>query len=292
MNNTVTSVQTANNVNPQDLVQALNAAYADYYVPIYLTPQTFRDLVTRESIQLEHSQVALHGEEIIGMGLMGVRGSHGWIGGVGVVPAYRRQGVSRVVMQHLIEAGRHIGLDTLQLEVITRNKPALGLYRSLDFNTTHGLLVLVCEQAYTSLPPERVAPEVHISAEPAERLLSRLEEFPSAVRPWQREVEAQRIMLPHLKAFAARRADGSLAGACIYRNNGMRFDIIDLAASAPRVGRALAVHLLRAAPGTSFSYLNVAEDDPLLTDLLQIGFQRSISQLEMVLPLDPETQSA
>lgn len=292
MNQPVTNIQPASEVSQQALLLALNAAYADYFVPIYLTPQSFRDLVTRESIRLECSRAAVDGEEVIGTGLMGVRGAHGWIGGVGVVPAHRQHGIAREVMQHLIEAARQIGLSTLQLEVITRNKPALALYRSLDFNTIRELLVLVCEQAYTSVPPERIAPEILIGAEPANLLLARLEELPAATRPWQREIDAQRIVLPSLKALAARRADGSLAGVCIYRRSGTRIDLIDLAASAPRIGRALAVHLLRSAPGASFSYLNVADGDPLLTDLLQIGFKRSISQLEMVLPLDPETQSA
>ena len=38
------------------------------------------------------SRVAMHDDTVVGMGLLGVRQQRGWIGGMGVVPHYRRQG--------------------------------------------------------------------------------------------------------------------------------------------------------------------------------------------------------
>ncbi|HOA22642.1 MAG TPA: GNAT family N-acetyltransferase [Aggregatilineales bacterium] len=289
MNHAEITIRPVAAVGQSSFINALNAAYADYFVPIYLTTQSFRDLVERESVRLDASQAALSGDEVVGTGLLGVRDLRGWIGGLGVVPASRRKGVARLLMNALIEAGRELGLESIQLEVITQNEPARRLYDSLGFETLRELHVLVCREPTTQLSANQIAPEVRISAEPPARLLPHLAMLPAARRPWQRELEAHRAALSGLRGLAARTRLGEVVGVCLYRSDSLRHDIVDLAATSPRVGLATAVHLLRQSPGATFTYLNVAEDDPLLPDLLQIGFQTSLSQYEMLLPLTPET---
>jgi len=278
MNHAEITIRPVAAVGQSSFINALNAAYADYFVPIYLTTQSFRDLVERESVRLDASQAALSGDEVVGTGLLGVRDLRGWIGGAG-----------RLLMNALIEAGRELGLESIQLEVITQNEPARRLYDSLGFETLRELHVLVCREPTTQLSANQIAPEVRISAEPPARLLPHLAMLPAARRPWQRELEAHRAALSGLRGLAARTRLGEVVGVCLYRSDSLRHDIVDLAATSPRVGLATAVHLLRQSPGATFTYLNVAEDDPLLPDLLQIGFQTSLSQYEMLLPLTPET---
>lgn len=288
MTHDITAIRPAAEVDLQEYVQTLNAAYADYFVPIYLTPQSFRNLVERESIRLEASQAALYGGEVVGTGLLGVRGRRGWIGGLGVVPAHRRCGLGRRLMEALLDAGRALGLESVQLEVITRNAPAKALYDALGFETRRELRVLTCAEPSAHTPPERLAPGLTFSVEKPARLLPALERLAAVPRPWQRELAAQEIILPELKAVAARGEGGEIVGVCLYRDDGFRRDVTDLAADEPRTGRALAAYLLWQSPGHAVSYLNVPQDDPLLPELLQLGFQTSLSQYEMFLPLGGE----
>lgn len=290
MNHAEITIRPVAAISQNSFIGALNAAYADYFVPIYLTPQSFRDLVQRESVRLDASQAALSGDEVVGTGLLGVREPRAWVGGLGVVPACRRKGVARLLMQALIEASRKLGLESVQLEVISHNQPAKRLYDSLGFETLRVLHVLACKEPTTRLSARHIAPEVRIGSEPAARLMPHLAMLPAATRPWQRELEAHRVVLPSLRGLAARSQSGEVVGVCLYRSDSTRIDIADLAATTPRVGLALAVHLLRQSPGAVFSYLNVAEEDPILPDLLQIGFQTSLTQYEMRLPLNPETR--
>src|SRR5688572_8258724 len=135
-------IQPASEVPLHELVRALNLAYADYYVHISHTVDSFRSLTTRESVRLDGSVAAMSGQRIIGMGLLAVREDRGWIGGVGVLPRHRHQGVGRIVMHSLIEQGQRLGLSTLQLEVIRQNTNAYALYESLDFEAVRELLVM------------------------------------------------------------------------------------------------------------------------------------------------------
>lgn len=281
-----TQLLPASDVPEGDFIQALNAAYADYFVPIHLNSHSFRDLVNQESVRLDASRAAVIGDEVVGTALLGVRGARGWAGGVGVIPAHRRRGVARALMASVIEAGRALGLESIQLEVITANKPAHALYDSLGFETIRELLVLTCANDGGTPPAGQIAPTIRIAAGKPARLLPALAELPAPVRPWQRETTAHEAKLPALRALAAYELGGDLAGVCIFRQDSFRQDVLDLAATSPDAGTALAAHLLRQSPGLTVTYLNVPEEDPLLPGLRVLGFQQVLSQFEMVLPLN------
>ncbi len=276
----------ASEVDRHAFLSAINSAYRDYFIPIQLTPSSFSELVRRESVSLEASWAAVSGGRVVGMGLLGVRGRRGWIGGMGVVPSFRRQGIARLIMQSLLSRARELGLETLQLEVITQNQAAFSLYKSVGFHTRRRLSVLSGRMADLKDAPYIATHDVSISFEPPADLLDALLELPAPEPPWQREVAAHRAMLPQLKGLAARRRLGGLiVGICLYRGNGYYKDVADLAAVTPGTGASLAAHLLRKHPSASFSYLNVPEEDPLLPVLVRMGFREVLAQFEMVLRL-------
>jgi GNAT superfamily N-acetyltransferase len=73
----------------------INAAYADYYVPMYLTSDSMRSVDDLYDVDLARSVVAYDRSEPVGMALLSRRGDRGWISGVGVLPAWRRRGIGR-----------------------------------------------------------------------------------------------------------------------------------------------------------------------------------------------------
>jgi [ribosomal protein S18]-alanine N-acetyltransferase len=52
---------------------------------------------------------------------------------LGVAPAYRRQGIARVLLVDFFARARAVGATRVVLEVAADNPPALALYQSLGF---------------------------------------------------------------------------------------------------------------------------------------------------------------
>ncbi len=273
-------------VDRQAFVQALNDAYSDYYVPIHLTAQSFESLATREGVDLEASAAALVGNRIVGMGLLAIRDSRGWIGGMGVIPAFRRRKIARQVMEYLIDQARRRSLTGIQLEVITQNIHAYHLYQTCGFETLRELLVLSYIPRGTSTQSRITASDYVIEPEQAVNLFERIADFSSVRRPWQRERAVLETLTDRLRALVIRsRSKGRLAGLCIYVNNGNSKNLLDFVANTPESGSALLTALLERTHPSSFSYLNVDAGDPLLPVLIDAGFTETLRQFEMFLPL-------
>jgi ribosomal protein S18 acetylase RimI-like enzyme len=56
-----------------------------------------------------------------------------WIEELYVVPAARRRGVARALLQHVIDAAPALGIVSLDLEVVKSQSAALALYPALGF---------------------------------------------------------------------------------------------------------------------------------------------------------------
>ena len=62
----------------------------------------------------------------------------GYVRRVIVAPDYRKLGLARQLMQHIIDYGRHeLGLTAIDLHVWEQNTPAIHLYESLGFEVQH-----------------------------------------------------------------------------------------------------------------------------------------------------------
>lgn len=53
--------------------------------------------------------------------------------GMGLLAAYRGQGIGRALAIKTIQAARDAGMERVELEVFASNEPAIALYRSLGF---------------------------------------------------------------------------------------------------------------------------------------------------------------
>ena len=62
----------------------------------------------------------------------------GYIKRVIIAPDYRKLGLARLLMQHIIDYARHeLALTALDLHVLEQNIPAIRLYESLGFEVQH-----------------------------------------------------------------------------------------------------------------------------------------------------------
>jgi ribosomal protein S18 acetylase RimI-like enzyme len=276
------TIQSAASIPKGDLVAALNGAYQDYFVPIYLTMPSFEQLVSREDLLLEHSGAALDGDNVVGMGLLGVRGKRAWIGGMGVIPAYRRKGIGRQLMDYLLAQARQIGIEQVQLEVITQNTGAHHLYEQMNFKMVRKLLLLFADPG--KAPTGSPADGLTIQQDDPGRLLDALPQLQKVALPWQHEIVSTRRVINRLEGIAAQR-NNQLDGLLIWSGEAHQAGILALAAKSAETGAALILKLRQILPEARFSYLNFPDDDPLLPVLEGAGFSESLSQYEMSLTL-------
>lgn len=276
----------ADSVPASAFIAAFNAAYRNYYRPISLSASGLQSTIAREAVALQASVVATSGRQVVGTALLGVRPPRGWIGAVGVVPAHRKRGIARAMMDYLLEQARGLGLDSLQLEVIDANHAARALYESLGFVATRRLLILA--HTPTTITPSARANGVTCQPRKGSEVLAALETLDSVKRPWGRDVAALRPLVGQMTGYLAwQDGQDAIAGACLC--DAFPFQVY-LATLAGRPGACAALlNALHAEhPGSTITYFNVPEDDPLLPALREAGYEESISQFEMFYTVAPQ----
>ncbi len=140
------------------LVDAWNAAYDGYFVPMRRTAEDLRAHVRVGSIDLRRSIVWLEDDRPVALSLLGVRpagtpaaavssdadgaaGSRGWVGGFGVAPSHRGRGLAGPLIEEQLVVARSTGVRHVVLEVLEQNW-ARRVYERAGFAITRRLLVL------------------------------------------------------------------------------------------------------------------------------------------------------
>jgi ribosomal protein S18 acetylase RimI-like enzyme len=161
-----------------DLAELFTASYEGYFVPFRVDEPTFDFMVDVFDLDLAGSLVAIDDGVPVGLANLGLRGTRSWLGGVGVVPSRRGEGIGELLTRRLLDRARAAGAREMALEVIVDNHPAIALYEKLGFERTRELEVL-------SLAREESAAAADEATLEAARALVRAER--DAAEPWQRD---------------------------------------------------------------------------------------------------------
>ena len=94
----------------------------------------------------EASLVMLDGETIVGFVKIDIIPEGAYVHGVGVIPAYRRQGLAQCILGTSLRRAAANHHAKMLLEVDIENQAALGLYQSLGFETVKGSISYIWEQ--------------------------------------------------------------------------------------------------------------------------------------------------
>jgi ribosomal protein S18 acetylase RimI-like enzyme len=122
------------------LAAAFNAAFADYVVPMVMTPASLAAMQHRRGYDAACSFGAFDGEHLVGFVLTCLDGDRAYNSGTGVVAAHRRGGLARRLVEAVIARATETGrMRSYVLEVIDSNAGAAALYRGLGFVETRGL---------------------------------------------------------------------------------------------------------------------------------------------------------
>lgn len=274
-------------VDVNDLIHAFNQAYRNYYTPITMNRLLFQSLQERDAVDLDLSVVAIEDGQVIGTSFMGIRPPNGWIGGVGVIPAYRRHGVARRMLTHQLDHAMDYGLTQLRLEVVEQNIGAITLYEQLGFVATRRLLML--ERDLGGVLPT-MSFDYQIDVCHPFKALVYYDVFHDVANSWQRSRPALENMAESLQGFMVHRGDYVALG---YALGWFHFDylhLMDIAINPTcsdrfAIALALLTHLHQQPEPPAGYIFNVCEDDFLFEVFQELDYHPTLAQWEMELRL-------
>lgn len=265
----------------EPLAAAFNAAFADYVVPMVITPAGLAAMQRRRGYAAEASFGAFDrgSGELVGFVLTCLGEGRAYNSGTGVVPAHRRGGLARRLVEEVIA---HVGgrAGSYVLEVIETNAPAAALYRALGFVERRRLQVWTyaapagapAAAAAAAAVPELAAPELAAIAADADAEL-----------PWQSSLASlRRASDPYV-------ALGDDRGAAIVFPGSGDLPLLTVRRDARRRGHG--TRLFAAAAARAGRPIRTMVDDAdagIAAFLEAAGAARLVRQLEMVRALGPE----
>jgi ribosomal protein S18 acetylase RimI-like enzyme len=278
----------ASTLSLERIVEAFNRSFEGYLVPMVHTSDSLRSLITVNDVSLAHSFVAMDADGTpMGVVLMAVRGSRGWIGGMGLAPAWRGRGQAAPLMQAAITEALSLGLAAVGLEVLAQNAPARRLYTRLGFADVRSLAVFTGPLTDTAGPTDLPVP---VRVIPVERALADFAALHQVPSPWQRDLSALEHMAPTLSASAL--LDGqTVRASLISMSSTLGFSIMDFGSRAAttdaRHDDALALirALVSPVPDAPVRAINVPPGDTLGDALKTLGCPTPHMQWEMTLEL-------
>lgn len=261
------------------LASAFNAAFSDYAVAMAMTPEALANMQLRRGYVAEASFGAYDGAQLIGFVLTCRDGDRIYNSGTGVVPAHRRSGLARALLDAVtgsVEASSYV------LEVLEPNIGAIALYQAAGFVETRRLQCWTYDRRGDQLPePARAEAPKQRSEERAERDepdLAAIAAHADIEPAWQNSLASLR------RAPEPSVVIGDAAGAAVVFPGSADLALLAVARDARRRGRGRRLLAAAAARASRpLRILNVdARDAGIAAFLAAAGAGPQVRQIEMV----------
>lgn len=271
-----------------ELTGIYNQTRVDYMVPMPMNAARLAEYISVYDVDLEHSLVAMQGDELRGVAMLGVREGRAWITRLGVIPTTRRSGVGEALMVGLLEQAEKLNIQFDMLEVIKNNKPAHTLFLKLGFYEIGELLVLRRSPVIPPTDPV-VADAQRLDRHEALTLVGR----DRGTQPWTNQSEslfnAREVSGLHLTL-----ADGS-RGWLVYQRQKFtltRFIYKTEVGDPVKLAYAFLSHLHHQYPRLDTHIENIQINDPHLPAFYQMGYVESFRRIEMWRGTPPQSLMA
>lgn len=260
-----------------ELTGIYNQTRVDYMVPMPMNAARLAEYISVYDVDLEHSLVAMQGDDLRGVAMLGVREGRAWITRLGVIPTTRRSGVGEALMVGLLEQAEKLNIQFDMLEVIKNNTPAHTLFLKLGFYEIGELLVLRRSPVIPPTDPV-VADAQRLDRHEALTLVGR----DRGTQPWTNQSEslfnAREVSGLHLTL-----ADGS-RGWLVYQRQKFtltRFIYKTEVGDPVKLAYAFLSHLHHQYPRLDTHIENIQINDPHLPAFYQMGYVESFRRIEM-----------
>ena len=271
----------ASDFSYQELTDAYNHTRVDYMVPMPMNAKELREYVEFYNVDMDASVVAVDGNEMLGLAMLGIREGRAWITRLGVIRNNRRHGTGTAMVDHLMAKAREKNVAYIIMEVIQDNIPAQSLFEKKGFKHTRELLVLrrPPSEPIIEVPPALVENLGYVEAK---NLLDERTSIPS----WLDEKESM-LNAGNLAGLRATLSDGS-TGWLVYQNtvfNLGRLVIQTNKGDPVSVGRVLLNHLHTIHSAQDTKTENMPLSDPHWPAFKEMGYIEMFHRMEMKLQL-------
>jgi ribosomal protein S18 acetylase RimI-like enzyme len=268
----------------EELTAAYNKTRVDYIVPMPMNAVRLKEYVDNYDINLDASTVAVDGNEVLGLTMLGIRENRAWISRLGVIRNNRRRRTGWTMVNHMVEQAQQHQADYIIIEVINDNYPAQQMFKKKGFKITRQLLVLRRPPGpmKLKLPPATIK---MLNGNEALKLLNHRRSIPS----WIDEKESL-TNAGNLAAYRATLDDGS-NGWLVYQNTAFQLGrlVIQTEVGDPvTIGRVLLAHLHKKHPLQDTKTENLPVNDPHWPAFRELGYLEIFRRNEMILPFTAE----
>lgn len=258
------------------LTDIYNRTRVDYLIPMQMDPAHLEEYLRLYDVDPRYSWVAVDGEKVLGLAMLGVRPGRTWVTRLGVVPGERRHGLGENLVRALIQSTLNLGSPVSILEVIKGNSHAHDLFYRVGFREIRELLVL--RRPSGSPLSKQVGNAAWGGLDSAITLLSTV----AGVLPWTNQVETftnagdgQSLQLDLGNA-------GSGWVVFRYQESLLSHFVFHTQSGEPHlVAAELLAHLYHHFQGVDTYLENIPVADVHLPALWQAGFQEAFRRIEM-----------
>lgn len=223
----------------QELTDAYNQTRVDYLVPMPMNASKLREYVITYDIDMMASAVAIDGNGVLGLSMLGLREGRAWISRLGVIQRNRRGGTGSALVQRMIDGAEQNGAKYVIIEVIKNNEAAHNLFTKLGFKHLRELFVLGRPPG----PPKITVPKAKVKLIKYDKAIALLKTRRSKPT-WIEETESM-TNAGNVEAFHAKLQNGG-EGWLVFQNTIFQLSRIILQTEVGdpvEVGKVLLHHL-------------------------------------------------
>jgi len=260
----------------EQLTKAYNQTRVDYLVPMPMNAARLAEYVHVYDVDIDLSVGAMDGEQMPGLGMLGVRPGRTWVTRLGVLPVRRRRGVGEAILLYLMAASELLGIDLVTLEVIKGNMPAHRLFLKWGFRETRELIILRRPPG----PPAYV-PSGHFCWLDKAEALALAETRPRPLT-WINDT-ASLANADGVIGLTVTLPDGSHGWLALQKQKFIltRLTIGTVRGDALAVGQALLAYLYQQYPEIDTNVENINTTNPHLSAFFNAGFVEAFRRIEM-----------
>ena len=266
----------ASHFSIDELAAIYNQTRVDYMVPMPMNTARLAEYISVYDVDLQNSLVAMQGDVMRGVAMLGVREDRAWITRLGVIPTTRRTGVGEALMLGLLEQAERLGIQFDMLEVIKNNTPAHKLFLKLGFYEVGELLVL---RRSPVPPPDPVVADAQ-RLDRGESLI--LVGRDRGTQPWTNQSESL-FNAQEISGLYLTLAEGS-RGWLVYQRQKFtltRFIYKTESGDPVKMAYAFLSHLHQQYPRLDTQLENIQVNDPHLPAFYKMGYVESFRRIEM-----------
>jgi len=279
----------ANQLTPEQLTAIYNEARVDYVVPMPMNVARLQAYIHNYDVDLSASVVALEGDTPLGVCMLGLRPVGAWITRLGVLPASRRKGAGRAMVEWVLNQACRRGASAVYLEAITNNPPAFALFTGLGFTPIRELLIVRRPPSPSRITPPLSYPIEWLDTDDVVNLAAMRTQRSSWINQVESIRNAGQVRGVQLCAPNGMRGWMSYRRAALYLER-----VIPQSSGGPahEIALTLLHHVHNRYPTLDTIVENIDVQNIHLQAFYEHGYVESFRRVEMSLPLQPGAYAA